>query len=251
MGTKKGEGQKIDCIVCGSVFTKQGGRKTCSKECSLLYKAQKDEFFVLKAQEKLKSRQRDDNGRRLTDNIYVNDGYVIMTGPTARNHPAATKQGWVRVHVMAAYDKYGPGPHKCHWCQKPLDWFFRQRGGTSEIGKIVVDHLNWVKIDCRTDNLVLSCNTCNKNRTIGGIPTRTRLKLLGQLKPVSEETRKKLSEAAKQRTGKGVPQTPEHRAKISAALKKRKEDSPTGYSHSEETRRKMSESAKKRYQREK
>lgn len=67
-------------------------------------------------------------------------------------------------------------------------------------------------------------------------------------KPRSAETRKKISESEKGKSGwnKGIPHTEEHSRKISEALKG-KPSTRKGKILSEETRRKMSEAAKKRY----
>lgn len=67
-------------------------------------------------------------------------------------------------------------------------------------------------------------------------------------KPRSAETRRKISESEKGKSGwnKGIPHTEEHRRKISAALKG-KVSHRKGITLSEETRKKMSEAAKRRY----
>lgn len=67
-------------------------------------------------------------------------------------------------------------------------------------------------------------------------------------KPRSAETRRKISESEKGKSGwnKGIPHTEEHSRKISEALKG-KPSPRKGKILSEETRRKMSEAAKKRY----
>lgn len=67
-------------------------------------------------------------------------------------------------------------------------------------------------------------------------------------KPRSAETRRKISESEKGKSGwnKGIPHTEEHSRKISDALKG-KPSPRKGKILSEETRRKMSEAAKKRY----
>lgn len=113
--------------------------------------------------------------RRNDSHIYIHNGaYVAMTGPTARSHPARTSTGWVQLHTMAAYDKYGPGPHPCHWCGRQVDWYFRTFAKDNPIKKIVVDHLNWVTIDCRSENLVVSCNSCNTQRSRDEVSPRDR-----------------------------------------------------------------------------
>lgn len=77
-------------------------------------------------------------------------GYVIRKAP---QHPLAGKTGWVFEHRLVAYDKYGDGPHPCHWCGVSLMW-----------PDIVVDHLNEKKTDNRPGNLVVACSPCNRAR---------------------------------------------------------------------------------------
>lgn len=83
--------------------------------------------------------------------LQTSNGYVMVKKP---EHPLAAKSnGWAFQHRVVAYEKYGPGPHPCHWCGLVLPW-----------GDLVVDHLNEVKADNRPDNLVPTCNPCNRIR---------------------------------------------------------------------------------------
>ena len=78
------------------------------------------------------------------------DGYYVSI---YADHPLAGKNGVVREHRVVAYDKYGDGPHPCHWCGTVLQWV-----------DICVDHLNNIKSDNSPSNLVVSCNGCNGSR---------------------------------------------------------------------------------------
>lgn len=80
-------------------------------------------------------------------------GYSVVCIP---NHPMKPKsQNGSYVHRVVAYEKYGPGPHPCHWCGAEVDW-----------DKAHVDHLNGVKLDNGEENLVFSCPRCNGARGI-------------------------------------------------------------------------------------
>lgn len=68
-------------------------------------------------------------------------------------HPLANSRGNVYEHRKVMYDKVGNGPISCFWCAVGLTW-----------PDAVVDHLNEVKGDNRPDNLVISCNDCNRAR---------------------------------------------------------------------------------------
>ena len=82
--------------------------------------------------------------------INKSDGYYVNI---SADHPLAGKNGVVREHRVVAYDKYGDGPHSCHWCGTVLQWV-----------DICVDHMNNVRSDNTPDNLVVSCNGCNGSR---------------------------------------------------------------------------------------
>lgn len=85
--------------------------------------------------------------------------YIYVYAP---GHPLATgKIPKVAQHRRVLYDAIGPGPHGCHWCGKPgLTW-----GGKAGIN---VDHLNGDPSDNRRENLVESCQSCNKSRAAQG-----------------------------------------------------------------------------------
>lgn len=78
------------------------------------------------------------------------NGYVVVKMP---EHPLCQSSGWIFEHRMVAYTKYGAGQQECHWCGIRMPW-----------DQMVVDHMNNVKSDNRPDNLVVTCNTCNRSR---------------------------------------------------------------------------------------
>lgn len=82
--------------------------------------------------------------------IMLSAGYRIVKAP---DHPLVQGNGWLGEHRAVAYEKYGPGPHACHWCGTDHDW-----------PDLVVDHLNEQKADNRPENLVVACNPCNRMR---------------------------------------------------------------------------------------
>jgi hypothetical protein len=88
--------------------------------------------------------------------------YIYLYQP---DHPIADVSGKVMEHRMVLYDAIGTGPHACHWgCgREGLTW-----GG---IRGIHVDHLDGDPSDNRLENLVPSCQSCNKSRAKAGNPT--------------------------------------------------------------------------------
>lgn len=85
--------------------------------------------------------------------------YIYLWRP---KHPIAGKAGSVQEHRMVLYDAIGPGPHSCHWgCGKSdLEW--------DGIRGIHVDHVNGDPSDNCRENLVPSCQSCNKSRARAG-----------------------------------------------------------------------------------
>lgn len=82
--------------------------------------------------------------------LMVKGGYLIVKDEA---HPLTQANGWVAQHRAVAYQKYGEGPHPCHWC-----------GAVHEWSDLVVDHLNEQKADNAPGNLVVACNPCNRMR---------------------------------------------------------------------------------------
>jgi 5-methylcytosine-specific restriction endonuclease McrA len=83
-------------------------------------------------------------------------GYVLLYAP---DHPLA-KKGTVPEHRLVAYEKFGNGPQSCYWCGTHLEW----ESDRHAFDTVRVDHLNEVKNDNHPDNLVISCNACNRLR---------------------------------------------------------------------------------------
>lgn len=78
------------------------------------------------------------------------EGYVKIL---SHGHVLADKAGHVYEHRKVLFDDIGPGKHSCFWCGVVLDW---------DCG--IVDHLNDKKSDNRLENLVFTCNNCNRAR---------------------------------------------------------------------------------------
>lgn len=84
------------------------------------------------------------------------NGYVRLFDNT---HPLAVN-GYVYEHRKVLYDAIGQGPHPCHWCSTPVDWI----KGKCFKGSLVPDHLDNVKTNNVSANLVPACNQCNTLR---------------------------------------------------------------------------------------
>ena len=68
-------------------------------------------------------------------------------------HPLSGSAGHVAEHRWVMYEITDGKCPSCYWCGKELEW-----------GSLVIDHLNEVKHDNNPDNLLPSCNTCNRAR---------------------------------------------------------------------------------------
>lgn len=75
------------------------------------------------------------------------------------DHPLAPPCGRLYVHRIVLFDEIGEGPHPCHWCGRPVNWSL-----VPHPDELQVDHLNAIKNDNRTENLVPACRNCNATR---------------------------------------------------------------------------------------
>jgi hypothetical protein len=75
---------------------------------------------------------------------------------TLSDHPLSMPCGRAYEHRVVLYDAIGPGPHPCHWCQRPVDWLPKGHPDSLE-----PDHLNDDGLDNRIENLVPACRSCN------------------------------------------------------------------------------------------
>jgi hypothetical protein len=68
------------------------------------------------------------------------------------------------LHRLVLCDEIGPGPHACNWCKwHGLRWDITD---PKDPRSLVADHVNGRENDCRTANLVASCQWCNNNRSV-------------------------------------------------------------------------------------
>jgi hypothetical protein len=77
-------------------------------------------------------------------------GYIKLLKP---EHPLADSSGDVYEHRMIVYDILKGSMPACYWCGTALEW-----------STAVIDHLNENKKDNDKQNLVVSCNNCNRSR---------------------------------------------------------------------------------------
>lgn len=80
---------------------------------------------------------------------------------TVSSHPLRPEGGKLPEHRLVLYKKIGPGPHRCHWCGKPIAWDVPP----SADGCIDTDHLDGDRLNNEPKNLVPSCHRCNIIRT--------------------------------------------------------------------------------------
>lgn len=91
-------------------------------------------------------------------------GYITIRD---KHHPLADGAGYVRKHRAVLYASIGPGTHKCHWCDRIVEWKKGRRPATV-IGALVVDHLDRNTGNNDIGNLVPSCVGCNATRGVCG-----------------------------------------------------------------------------------
>ena len=82
------------------------------------------------------------------------DGYKYLC--QQHDHPLSHSTGYLPEHRKVLYEKIGPGRHPCYWCKQELDW-----GGYHGIQ---ADHLDSDRLNNAPENLVASCQLCNKGR---------------------------------------------------------------------------------------
>ena len=82
---------------------------------------------------------------------------------TAKGHPLAPASGRVAVSRLVLYEKIGVGPHTCQWCGTMLTWTFGLKADA-----LIVDHLDWDRLNDDPSNLVPSCISCNARRAAPG-----------------------------------------------------------------------------------
>lgn len=88
-------------------------------------------------------------------------GWVTKRGyrmVTRRGHPQAAPDGRVFEHRAILFDAIGPGTHLCHWCETTVSW---DLAAPYDDGALVVDHLDFDKLNNDRANLVPSCHPCN------------------------------------------------------------------------------------------
>ncbi len=170
--------ERFRTCICGREFSYQVGRGTDRKYCSVKCRTEYEKS-TLKSRRKIKRAlvcntpncgklvDRPTYGlceacyyqQRRTGSVVrqgvkfravKKDGYVRLILP---QHPLAISAGYVLEHRKVLYDRYGPGVHPCFWCGNTLEW-----------KDIVGDHLNEIKEDNSPENLVISCNKCNRLR---------------------------------------------------------------------------------------
>ncbi len=100
-----------------------------------------------------------------TDDPSYSGRYLLPSGywlVRVKSHPLARQDGYALAHRVALYDKIGPGEHPCHWCGVCVSWDMTYPD--HPLG-LVTDHLDEVKTNNQSDNLVPSCAKCNFARS--------------------------------------------------------------------------------------
>src|SRR5688500_10582356 len=123
------------CRQCGVIFTAQKGRPFCSRGC----------YY-----QNLRERPKKEGVK-----------YRMVTRP---GHPIAPPGGVLPLSRVTLYDKIGPGPHSCNWCEREVTWEAERYSPEA----LLADHLNHDPSDDRPENLVAACNACNAHRRKDG-----------------------------------------------------------------------------------
>lgn len=95
-------------------------------------------------------RQGHTDDRKILGRYTTTAGYIKLLKP---NHPLADSKGQVFEHRYVVYELVTNKSISCYWCGLVLNW-----------DSAVIDHLNECKSDNRVENLVVSCNGCNRAR---------------------------------------------------------------------------------------
>jgi len=75
--------------------------------------------------------------------------------------PIRMPSGKAYVSRLTMFDSIGWGPHRCHWCEREIDWLPKGPGS------LQVDHLDCDTSNDDLDNLTQSCARCNSARGKG------------------------------------------------------------------------------------
>ena len=73
-------------------------------------------------------------------------------------HVLARSSGLVAEHRIVLFDAIGYGPHRCHWCDRWINW------GHAVPYRLTVDHVDWNVDNNDLSNLVAACHGCNSKR---------------------------------------------------------------------------------------
>lgn len=79
-------------------------------------------------------------------------------GKYVPEHPLARKSGIVALQRLVLFDAIGFGPHRCHWCDKWINW------GWPMADRLTADHLDWDPTNNDPSNIVAACHGCNSKR---------------------------------------------------------------------------------------
>jgi hypothetical protein len=86
--------------------------------------------------------------------------YPDLVGhPLAHIQTVKGRRVWALTRARyVLYQRIGEGPHRCHWCGRPVNW------NLPRPDELTVDHVNFDKRDDSLQNLVPSCALCNSYR---------------------------------------------------------------------------------------
>lgn len=179
MATRRTDSQKLRtrvCEVCHRPFCYEVSRGTDRKHCSSACRQiRKKEFLAHRKANPVpcdvplcgkpsrgrshglcemhygrRRRNVSDEAKPLKEFYETKAGYRKLL---RKGHALSDSSGQVFEHRYVLHAARPVGPYGCFWCGKVLDW-----------DTLVVDHLNENKSDNRLENLVCSCNRCNRAR---------------------------------------------------------------------------------------